>query len=1146
MSVGYQRFESVDLTGTSDSYAKLNNNPQFHEVDRLFEDRLRQFIDKNGGYKDLNLPKFYDRGRIDKKKQHDDDQIYIGLQVYSVPNLQRPLFKEVIPEKLSEFKSSSKGDSFGPGWATFWFRITFKISQSWIDAKQQILFEWDCGNEGLIYSKEGVPQQALTGGGERTEFILPESWYIDGEEHVFYLEMACNGMSGGVNGGSRFSLSKADLVLPNVEARALHYDFWILSDAARELSATSWQKHKARNLCNEIMNAFDPNDEATINKCRFLAKSFLGKDIDSAKVYDKKVKKIDVYAVGNCHIDTAWLWPFAETKRKVVRSWTSQINLMERYPEYKFVASQAQQFQWLKKYHPEIFSKVKAKISETQFFPIGGSWVENDTNLPSGESLSRQFLLGQRFFLDNFGFKSDTYWLPDTFGYSSQIPQLCRLADMPTFLTQKLSWNNINRFPNTTFNWVAIDGSQVLCHMPPDNTYTASADFGDVKRSLAQHTNLGTDQSGLLLYGKGDGGGGPTPEMLEKLRRCRGLTNTVDSDLPVVQVGPSIEEFYENILKTTNNGKTLPSWKGELYLEYHRGTYTTQAEVKKFMRSTEFLLHDLEYLATLASVQYPDDYSYPLDTLHEIWENTCLCQFHDVLPGSSIEMVYKDEVKPMLRKNLQKLGNLIEEIFDIFKEKQQVKQGSTSNGNVVCINSLPFPRSGLFEISNERYASLSLDIKNIQTGYKNDKNLVYLESASDSYHIMKPIANRIKNGAQISYNEKDKTYILSNSKLKATINSNGVITSLVDLANGEREVISLSDSGRNTRGGNQFVVFDDQPLNFPAWDTELYSLDKYKYLENPTKIEIVSEGPLRASLKVKHSIGAESWISTTISLDAVNDEAENDSGVSFLVFENEVEWHETYKFLKVEFPVDINSDFASYETQFGLTKRATHFNTSWEAAKFEVCSHKFADYSDFNYGVSILNDSKYGFSIHGNLMRLSLLRSPKSPDATADMGHHEFKYALYPHKGSLGVDTVRAGYIFNDRLSSLKKDESIFTQGLDSDIFPQLVEITGDSNLILSNVKRGEDDEGISSVETNLQKKFVGSKTIILRVYESLGGKSKGFINVDLPIEKVFKVNLLEEELEEIDVVEGKDGKNGFDITLRGFEIASYRVVFSN
>ena len=312
---------------------------------------------------------------------------------------------------------------------------------------------------------------------------------------------------------------------------------------------------------------------------------------------------------------------------------------MDRYPEHRFAVSQAQQYKWLKQYYPYVFDRIKEKVKKGTFQPVGGSWVEHDTNMPSGESLIRQFIYGQRFFESNFGERCKTFWLPDTFGYSSQIPQLCRLAGMTRFFTQKLSWNNINKFPHTTFNWVALDGSQVICHMAPSETYTANADFGDVRRSVTQHKSMDQDETSLLVFGKGDGGGGPTWEMIEKLRRCRGMSDTVGL-LPRVHMGNSVEDFFDNLEKKAENGLDFVTWYGELYFELHRGTYTTQANNKRNNRKSEIMLRDIELLASLASIK--SGYKYPKKDIDDMWEAVLLCQFHDCLPGSSIEMCYDD------------------------------------------------------------------------------------------------------------------------------------------------------------------------------------------------------------------------------------------------------------------------------------------------------------------------------------------------------------------------------------------------------------------------------------------------------------------------------------------------------------------------
>lgn len=1149
------------------SYATINNDPVFKHVDNIYTDRLRQFIDPGGAYAAFNLPRFYDRERV-------DDEEHILLLHHAVPDMGRPLFRDLIPNlEDSDWLPAHKGDTFGPSWTTHWFKVTINVPQKWLP--NQVLLNWDCGNEGLVYSPDGEPLQAFTGGGERTDFIIPPKWCKG--KFTFYIETSCNGMFGNGNGvvdppnpNRYFRLLNADLVLPNLPARDLHIDFWEIGDLAREMPGDLWQKHKARVVGNEIMNTFDAHDaDKTIAKATDLAATYVGKDAHTEKVYENTdLSTVDVFGVGNCHIDTAWLWPFAETRRKVMRSWITQVDLLDRYPEYVFVASQMQQFHWLKQDLPIGFEKVKKHIKTGRFIPIGGSWVENDTNMPCGESLGRQFLKGQQFMEHNFGFHSDTFWLPDTFGYLSQIPQICRLSHMDRFLTQKLSWNNINLFPLTTFNWVALDGSQVLSHMPPDNTYTADANWGDVKRSLAQHKNLAYDLKGLLLFGHGDGGGGPSPEQIDKLRRVRGIANTV-GEVPKVHLGATVKDFYDTVLKDSDGGKKLPAWNGELYFEFHRGTYTTQAKVKKFMRWAETNLRDLEFLGTLASL-FKRGYSYPKKELLSFWEDTLLCQFHDVLPGLCIEMVYKD-VHPMLLAVINKSHELILEALKalgISDKSSVLSLEEAACGAFSLLNTLPWHRSGVVRIPKCSGSS-----RYMQKGLKND--YVYVSTA-DSTRVMRPKLSKIK--YPVTSNETEDDIVLENGKLRIVISKKtGVITSLFDIAE-KKEVLDIK-TGANKTGANQFVLLNDTPLGWSAWDTELFSLEKIVPLQ-PELVRIHESGPLKTLVKVvitipkSNTTNDASKIVSYISLAGAHLEKD----LSYVLVENKVVWNENCRFLKVEFPVDIHNDYASYETQFGITKRPTHYNTLWDVAKFEVCHHKFADYSEHNYGVSILNDSKYGFLTHGNLMRLSLLRSSKAPDEHADMDTHFFKYAIFPHKGPLGADTVKLGYELNTRLMPAYHNDGVYEMKTTSDgsgkpaqeivergFAPELIAsgideftesyldfitLEGAENVVLSNIKRYELDADafinyapeVKSDEARIGKS--STKSVVLRIYESLGGKSRAVIKVKklLKLVGAYKVNNLEETIEELDFKDEDDYE--VEIELRAFEIGGYRFEF--
>ncbi|CEL07238.1 Putative Alpha-mannosidase [Aspergillus calidoustus] len=1082
------------------SLPRAPESPVGQRIRSIYTDRLRQFT-SSGQYEKQNLI-----GKLFEATTSSED--HVKLSVYSVPDLQRPSFKEAI---ANEFKPTHIGASFGPSWSTHWFRIRLTIPEEY-RKKERLEFHWDANNEGLVWTEDGHPLQGLTGGGERVEWIIPDAWR-DGKEHVFYIEMACNGMFGNAPGGDSiqppkpdryFTLHTARITAVNLAARALFYDFWIISDAAREFPADGWESHEANVVGNAIIDAFIAGNGSTeaIKEGRRIAQRYLGDKVDSAEVYDTDAKPI-IYGIGHCHIDTCWLWPWAETKRKVARSWSNQCDLMDRYPEHRFTCSQAQQFKWLKHYYPTVFDRVKSWVKKGHFQPIGGSWVEHDTNMPSGESLVRQFIYGQRFFESNFGERCTTFWLPDTFGYSTQIPQICRLAGMSRFFTQKLSWNNINNFPHTTFKWVALDGSQVLCHMAPSETYTAEAHFGDVRRSVSQHKSLDSDNTSLLVFGKGDGGGGPTFEHLEKLRRCRGLSDKTGL-LPRTSMGGSVDDFFASLEKKSADGTKFATWYGELYFELHRGTYTTQANNKRHNRRAEFLLRELEYLATLASLTQ-SDYKYPKKDIDFMWQGTLLCQFHDCLPGSSIEMCYDDS------------DELYAKIFAIGlnarKEALEVLGYSEKGSAPVAINTLPWHRSEVVKLPAQAATN----------------GLKYTILTGGPGAI--PVPATAATASKVSINEiQPGVFRLDNGKLRVDVQG-GVIISLYDI-DADREVI--------VKGGKagQLVIFDDKPLYWQAWDVEVYHLESRKELQS-VKTSIAERDPYRASVVTETRISENSWIKTTISLAATTG-----THLSYVEFESEVEWRETMKFLKVEFPVDITNTEASYETQYGIIRRPTHYNTTWDMAKFEVCTHKFSDLSESNYGVSILNDSKYGFATVGNLMRLSLLRAPKAPDAHADMGRHTIRYAIMPHAGPLDARTVRAGYAFNQPLVlDTHHSPSLSRNKNDGEDLFSKITLSGSSSLILDTVKRGEDDEDISGdpdLEIPASKRK--GQSIVLRIYESLGGRSRGVIRTSFPVKRVWKCNVLEDDEEKLEVVDIQGEAKKVEIELRAFEVATFRL----
>ncbi|KAF8147680.1 glycoside hydrolase family 38 protein [Crassisporium funariophilum] len=1005
----------------------------------------------------------------------------------------------------------------------------------------------------MIYSIDGTPLQGITGGyggDRRVEYIIPEEAREQGV-HEFVIESSCNGMFGVPMTGDTidppdqnryFSLASADLVVPNMQAWGLLWDFQTLRELVDTLPGNTPLQNKALTVANEIMNVFNKGDPTAISRARKLAEEVFGEGWEQkgAAIYDEGPKKVNVWGIGHCHIDTAWLWPYRVTQQKVARSWSTQVDLMDRYPEHRFSCSSAQQYKWLEQLYPPLFDRVKEKVLDGRFHPIGGSWVENDSNMPSGEALVRQFLFGQRYFESRFGKRCETAWLPDSFGLTGALPQLIRGAGMNYFFTQKLSWNNINVFPHSTFNWVGIDGTQVLCHMTPVDTYTAQATVGDVNKGLTNHKNLESSDRSLLVFGNGDGGGGPLAKMLENLRRIRAVTNT-HRELPPVNMGHSVEEFFEVIEKESKEGKVLPNWRGELYLEFHRGTYTSHGSIKKGNRHSEILLRDVEQIATLASLckNKKQDYVYPKETIDNSWEKVLLNQFHDVLPGSAIGMVYDDA--EVLYAEVKKDGEaLLEEAFGILFPNSVPLTMSTRTKSlsgsckIVAYNTTFFPRWDIIKIPLHKAGS-SLKSQIMQAsddgreGYAimhcaNGAGPGELKNPSNALHAhLKPVS---------VYTNGSDHFVLRNGCVQLTI-SKGRISSLVDVKL-NRELIPEGQTGG-------LVIFQDRPNYWDAWDVEIHHLETAQPLEF-SNVSVVSQGPLRAAVRAQVRYG-QSTISITISLDATTATVKENSR-SLFNFDATVDWHQRHEFLKFELPLNIHSDNATYETQFGHVQRPTHKNTTWDIAKFEVCGHKYADLSEFGYGVAILSESKYGFSCQGNILRISLLRSATAPDAEQDQGEHRFSWAVLPHEGHfLESDVPVAGYLYNSplRVRCLPAGTHDQLMTLKS---PFVVE--GARNVFLETVKRGEDDSFDESV--NLDDKDA-TTTVVLRLYEAYGGHAQANLTISshLPVLKAYTTNLLEDFDEELYILRSLDAEDGsgsqLSLSFRGFEVKTVKLI---
>ncbi|KAH7908394.1 glycoside hydrolase family 38 protein [Hygrophoropsis aurantiaca] len=1111
-------------------YPELNYGSGSKWIKNLTQNRLSTF---NGGhFADVNLSSILFTHRI-------DDPESVSLKVWSAPGLTKPLFDEAIKQ---EFKPAKKGDSFGPSWTNHWWKVTLNIPHDW-EKYERVQFEFDPGCEAMIFTTDGVPLQGITGGSggdRRVEHIIsPQA--VRAGRYELVVESSCNGMFGVPWDGDiiappdmnrTFKLASADIVVPNQDAWHLMWDFTTLRELVDTLPGNTPLQNKALVTANAIMNAFRTGSPSDVKAMRGIAEEVFGKGWaeKGAGIYNEGAAKALIVGISYCHIDTAWLWPYRVTQQKTARSWSTQIDLMNRYPEHRFACSQAQQFKWLEEQYPPLFKAVQEKVASGQFHLIGGAWVENDGNMPSGEALVRQFVYGQRYFEAKFGRRCDTAWLPDSFGLTAAYPQLIRDAGMKYFFTQKLSWNNINVFPHSTFNWVGIDGTQVLCHMTPVDTYTAQATVGDINKGITNHKNLESNDTALLVFGNGDGGGGALPKMLENLRRIRATTNN-HRELPPVSMGSTVEDFFSDIERDSKEGKMLPVWKGELYLEFHRGTYTSHGSIKKGNRKSEILLRDVERIATLATLFKSADraYTYPKKTIDDSWEKVLLNQFHDVLPGSAIGMVYED-AEQLYSEVRQDCTTLLEEAFSVLIDAPVALSPSPKSKEpteLIAFNTTPFSRLDVVKIPVAGDAK-SLRAKVAQVSADGAFGYALMDS-SDGGSIGRP-AGTFKDYTPTSvFTNGSDHFVLRNANVQLTILS-GRITSLVDVKLG-RELIQKGRSGG-------LVIFEDRPNYWDAWDVEIHHLETSTALEF-SEVRVIAEGPLRAAVQTKVKYG-KSTIDITISLDAITATLQEKSR-SFFRFDANVDWHERHRFLKFELPLNINSNDATYETQFGHIQRPTHKNTTLDAAKFEVCGHKYADLSEYGYGVAFLSESKYGFACEGNVLRISLLRAATAPDAEQDQGEHEFSWAVMPHVGHfLESDVPAAAYIFNSPLHVRYVPDG--TQPSISAVSKTPFWLEGAPNVFIETIKRGEDDDFGPNGSTT---------TVILRLYEAFGGHAQVKLKVAprIHVTKAYTTNLLEDHKAELQLRAAESGDDAqaasavLNLDFRGFEVKTVKLV---
>ena len=813
-----------------------------------------------------------------------------------------------------------------------------------------------------------------------------------------------------------------------------------------------------------------------------------------------------IYCVGHTHIDCAWLWTLRVTEDKALRSFSTVLELMKEYPEYVFMSSQPQLYKYVKKNAPDVYEQIKERVKEGRWEPDGGMFVEADCNIASGEALVRQFVHGQRFFKEEFGVDNEILWLPDVFGYSAALPQILQKCGIPYFMTTKISWNEFNKMPYDTFEWEGIDGSRVLTHFVPTRDYNKAAVEGgtetehfttyngyinpsQMKGAWARYSQKYLNEEVLCSFGFGDGGGGPTKDMLENQRRlAKGLPG-----MPRTKMSTA-KEFFHVLDKHVTGKKYLPTWVGELYLEYHRGTYTSMARNKKFNRKAEFAYQNEEMYAMLDAQTAGG--AYPEKELHEGWEVILRNQFHDILPGSSIKEVYDDSKA---------------EYEGIFAENKALTDATLAH----IAAGVKAPKHSLVVYNPNSAAAYDLVTFTVPEGmgepavYDGETKLAVQKTADGAYVFF---AAGVPGKGYKTYTVKEEaadttptmevsTKVMENEFFKVEYNEKGQFAKIYD-KKAERDVLKPGEAG------NVIVSYEDRPHNYDAWDVNNYYTEKSWDIDQVSAMEVVENGPVRACVKVERKY-LDSTITQFIYL--YHD-------VPRIDIKNVIDWKEHQIFVKDYFPIDVHTNEATFDIQYGNVKRDTHDNTSWDFAKFEVCHHKWMDVSEDGYGVSMLNDCKYGVGVRNGVIGMSMLKSAIHPNPEADKELHEFTYSIYPHQGGWReAGTVKQAYQINNPLTCSWKENEGGT------LAPEYSLVSSDKdNAVIEVVKKAED-----------------SDAVIVRLYECYNRRTPVTLIFGKELTSVVECNMMEEGA---DPVEFTGNQATFE--MKPYEIKTLKVTF--
>jgi alpha-mannosidase len=984
-------------------------------------------------------------------------------------------------------KTLKVGEKWGNLFDCAWFRFTGTVPAT---AKgKRVVLLLDVNGEMCIFEPDGTPALGLTNvaseydyslgtPGKRVLLVLEEA--RGGETLEVWADAGCNDLFGRLQENG--TIKQAAIATLNETVRALYYDYEVLLDFLKALPENSPRYQQILTALTDVTHLLYQGVPQAAEHARQRLQPLLEKRGGDPSLH--------ISAVGHAHMDLAWLWPIRETIRKGARTFATALANIETYPDYVFGASQPQYFQWVKEYYPALYNKIKAQVAAGRIEPQGCMWVEADTNISGGEALVRQILQGRRFFRQEFGVDVRYLWLPDVFGYNANLPQILKRAGIDVFATQKLSWSLINRFPHHSFQWQGIDGSTVLAHMFPEDTYNSPALPRSVIKIEQNYRDSGISEHALLVFGIGDGGGGPGEEHLERLAR---LTNLAGLS-PVRQ--QSAAAFFE---QWRTQAERFATWVGELYLERHQGTLTTNARNKWYNRKLELGLRELEWSSTLVRLFNPHGNNpsatvvpYPAERLQTLWREVLLYQFHDILPGSSIKRVYDESLARYQDMHHEILGRLGD-------NDRRLARRLDTRGMLIPIlvqNSLSWERSEWI-LAGDRWLRVSVP--------------------SMGYAVVDVGASLLPETLTLAV---DNNW-LENDCLRVVFDKDGCITSLIDKRY-DRELIPAGQKA------NQFSVYTDLG---DAWDFAMdYAAQEPRHLKL-VAIQPRTDGP-RIILQFTYSLGASELVQEVILV----------AGSPRLDFVTRLRWREPRAMLRVAFPLDIHTPEAAFDIQFGHVRRPTHRNTTWDLARDEVAAHKWVDVSQHEYGVALLNDSKYGHRVYqtpfGNVIDLNLLRSVPYPGprlvqdaavrpgephhAYTDQAEHQFTYALYPHSGDLpGSHVIQAAYELNVplRVTPLAPQNG--------DLPRQASFISLDrSNVILEAVKQTEEGHAL-----------------ILRLYEATGCTVFTTLQFGFSVLSAEEVDLMEENPQPLKLNHEAASVDRLLLEFQPFEIKTIKVL---